>query len=110
MIKETVSLDEVVEVLNRMVKADPLATQDLVNSRVECNEVLVKDPTIQVVRRDTPRERCVVGILGVLNGLFGVHDDGYGAIQVTYGDDGSIMEFGLTRQANEALGRNERVG
>jgi len=110
MIKESVTLDEVLEVLNRIVKTDPQAAHDLVETRVGCNDALAKDPTIQVVEKGVPmlgttKKLYSVGLLGVLNGIFGAHDDGWGAIQVTMEDDGTVVGFSLTKQAKEAFGR-----
>ena len=82
MLKETVTIDEVLEVLNRIVKTDPQAAHDLVETRVDCNDSLVKDPTIQVAKEEIPMLGTTgtfysVGLLGVLNGIFGVHEDGW---------------------------------
>lgn len=110
MLKETVSIDDVLEVLNRIVNTDPQAAHDLIETRVDCSDALAKDPTIQVAKKEvamlgTTAKFYSVGILGVLNGIFGVHDDNYGAIQVTMEDDGTVVGFSLTKQAKEAFGR-----
>ena len=84
-IKESITVDDALEVLNRMLKTDPEATKKLViDGQVTCNEALSEDPTIQV--RGYARKGAVpppaVGILGVINGLFGVDDKGVGPIAV----------------------------
>ena len=71
-----VTAEHAVAVLNRMLTADPDAVEDLVAYRVPCNATLADDETVQVdciVRRGEPvpgTER--VGLLGVLNGIFGL--------------------------------------
>lgn len=81
-IRESVTVEHAIEVLNRMLEADPVATKNLFLAHVECNEELAQDPTIQVrgykVQDDDPAHS--VGILGVINGLFGVDEGGWGPI------------------------------
>jgi len=95
--KESITVDDVLEVLNRMLKKDREATNKLfLFGQVTCNGELQADPTIQV--RAYEREGCApppaVGILGVINGLFGVDEEGYGPIAlVTDEACGGIMEF-----------------
>jgi hypothetical protein len=52
-------------------------------------------PTIQV-RQYPGDEYSSVGILGILNGLFGIREDGMGAICMEIEDDGKIISFKLT--------------
>ena len=78
-IKESVTLDETIELLNSLVEIDPHAMTKLISARVECNEKLADHPTVQVGAIDDKTE---VGILGVLNGIFGADEDGWGPIQV----------------------------
>lgn len=90
-IKETITIDDVIEVLNRAVKKDPDGMARLMNTRVECNSVIANDETIQV--RSIPKRGSVhatmdemefvevdggvtylVGPMGLINGLFGIDD------------------------------------
>lgn len=88
MIKESVSLDEVIEFLNELVEIDKDCIENLIKNRVLCNNKMRDHDTVQV--------GCFpdlsVGFLGVLNGLFGVFDDGpkeyWGAI--CYDDRGKF--------------------
>ena len=79
-VKDSVTVDHVLEVLNRMLEADPVATRELVLTHISCNEDLRDDPTIQVrtysIQEDDPAHS--VGILGVLNGIFGIDEGGWG--------------------------------
>lgn len=82
MLRDTISIDRVLEVLNRAVEADRDAIEDLVASRVPCNDELAADPEIQVgiYHIGSP----TVGVLGLINGFFG-NQDGWGAISATFG-------------------------
>jgi hypothetical protein len=79
-IKESVTLDEVLALLNEAVELDAVAVNALVESRVRCCKALSAHPTIQVVQVDGEEELFLVGLLGILNGCFGVDDRGYGPI------------------------------
>jgi hypothetical protein len=63
----------IVDYLNELVSLDNKAIEDLVNTRVPCNQALVNHPTCQVA---VTNEQGRVGLLGLLNGLVGVFDDG----------------------------------
>jgi len=80
-IKESITIQDVLEVLNRAHTADPDAMCALVNARVPCNEALANDPTIQVGHpNDDPSKGYEVGLVGVLNGLFGADAENWGTI------------------------------
>ena len=68
----------IVEVLNRAVRKDPQAMDWLFEYRVECNEGIVKDPTIcaRVKKGQAPS----LGVLGLINGFVGQHQNGGGLI------------------------------
>ena len=93
-IQESVTIDEVVEVLNRANELDPHAMRTLVAHRVACNENLVKDPTIQVMAA-SQKGPAAVGLVGIVNGLFGVDEKGWGPIAVVMKGDsqGTVKEF-----------------
>lgn len=80
MIKESVSLTEAIQFLNDLLALDKDAITNLIHSRVSCNEELANHPTVQVgaydmlLGKQTPGEYHV-GILGILNGLFGIDDE-----------------------------------
>lgn len=94
MIKESITPQEVVEFLNSLLEIDGKAMSDLFSSRVPCNEGLRDHPTVQVAVYDPPVPR--VGILGVLNGLFGTFDSSdWGCIAMDMNREGSneILQF-----------------
>lgn len=74
-IKKSVGPADLVYLLNQATELDPEAMLNLLGARVVCNQDLADHPTIQVGRaaEDQP---FTVGMLGILNGLFGIRDDG----------------------------------
>jgi hypothetical protein len=88
--KENISVKDVCELMNEMLEMDYSCTYNLVSIRVDCNEAILNHPTIQVqqIGKDSPK----VGILGILNGLFGVNDDNMGSISMMI-DNGKIVTF-----------------
>lgn len=73
MMREFVSAGHAVRFLNELARLDPVAMLALVGQRVPCNQAIVDHPTVQVTDHAGHPE---VGLLGVLNGLFGVFDEG----------------------------------
>jgi len=82
-IRDSVTLNEVVDLLNSMLELDKETTQRLVETRIVCNQKLADHPTIQVSSYRVEGQHHV-GLLGVLNGLFGVDEDLYGGLAVVY--------------------------
>lgn len=84
---------EAVEVLNRLLQKDFWAIQNLFQVRVDCNIDLAKDETCQV--KQEPDGRYSVGLIGIINSIFGAHDDGQGFIAYSVGPDkkGFIQQF-----------------
>ena len=77
MFRDTVSADDVIRYLNELVEIDPLAIRALMCTRIPCNEALANHPTVQV--SEWP-EGCHVGVIGIINGLFGTDEEGRGGI------------------------------
>jgi len=89
MIRETISINDVLELLNDLVITDRRVVENLIEARFGCNEHLAKHDTIQVL--EVPENECddysdryMVGILGILNGLFGISETGFGVISAMY--------------------------
>ena len=98
MLQDPLSIDQAIQILNRFVKADPEAMRLLLETRVNCNETLAGDPTCQVAGWDGITK---VGLLGVLNGLFGTIPEGarqgWGPIAAIFSDDETVLlEFRRT--------------
>jgi hypothetical protein len=85
------AIDNAIEVLNRIHQSDPSVLPALIDYRVPCNETLADDPTVQVGSHgDVP---TAVGLLGIVNGLFGTMPTGSGWIAAAYDDDGTLTHF-----------------
>jgi hypothetical protein len=65
--------EKIVGFLNDVAKTDPEALASMLHSRFACNKALAEHPTIQV---GGMADSYDVGVLGLLNGLCGVFDDG----------------------------------
>lgn len=87
MIKDLITLDEVIEFLNELIKIDQRAMHKLIKFRTPCNQELADHESIQVTMDLFGFE---VGLLGILNGLFGVDEDKYGAITAVFDETGLI--------------------
>jgi hypothetical protein len=99
-IKESVTIDEAITIPNRALEKDHGAISELIlDHKVVCNEELAEDETIQVGRRTKfGNSKNMVGVLGLLNGIFGVNDGEhgthYGAIAARVdGKEGIIRSF-----------------
>lgn len=91
---DTIICDRIIEVLKRALAADHDAVRALVEHRVPCNESLAADPTIQVLVKisddsfveegEEVDESYDVGLLGILCGIAGIHEDGFGKIAAVF--------------------------
>jgi len=86
-------VENAVKVLNEALTLDRKAVEALFKYRVPCNESLAAHPTIQVTLDSAAHNR--VGILGLINGIFGVDSIGYGyiAMEVDENDHSKIERF-----------------
>lgn len=82
---------QIVEFLNEIFKIDPAAVISLVETRFACNDKMADHSTVQVAESTSG---YVVGLLGILNGICGVQENGMGFIAVIYEDD-KIVGFKL---------------
>jgi hypothetical protein len=94
---ESITPEDAVELLNDALICDRDAISRLVQKRISCTHGLADHPTIQC--RETQARRFSVGVLGIINGLFGVDSRGYAPITAVYDDDGGLVEFRLTAQS-----------
>lgn len=85
-------IDAAIEALNSMLAADPDAMLALISHRVSCNDALADHPSCQVGGEPGA---WVVGLLGVLNGIFGTDEQGWGYISATL-DDERLLSFQRT--------------
>lgn len=91
-----VTPDQAIELLNDMLETDKEALEKLVNHRVDCNGELAEHETIQVRAYGEYYEKTgkyQVGMLGVLNGIFGMNENGIGQIVMAVDADGDVDSF-----------------
>jgi len=86
-----VTVEQAVTVLNEALALDPKAIGALLATRISCNAELSEHPTVQVCE-DAPG-KTTVGILGLLNGIFGVTSKGNGFIKASLSDSGAVESF-----------------
>ena len=86
---ETITIDRLIVYLNELVSIDAGAISTLFGFRATCNEKLANHPTVQVQTIDNS---YAVGIIGLLNGMFGVDADGWGAIAAVW-NEGQMIGF-----------------
>jgi len=84
-------LDETIDFLNQLFEIDPNALAALIANRVPCNQGMADHPAVQVGKQNGGYH---VGMLGILNGLFGTDERGYGAIMAVFdSDSGDLLRF-----------------
>jgi hypothetical protein len=93
------AIDHAIEVLNRLLKADPKAAREfLLMETVVNTAALADDPEIQVLQDDPPNGPVYLRPLGLINGLFGADENSIGYISMDIDDsDGSIVGFRRVR-------------
>ena len=82
-IREEATIGEVIHLLNELIDLDRPAMGALFANRVPCNPSLADHPTVQVGMQHGGYH---VGLMGILNGLFGVDDNGWGPIALVFDD------------------------
>lgn len=91
-LKASVTVKETVDLLNELLGLDHDAIHALINCRVPCNNNIAEHKTVQVSQY--PEDKSPkVGLLGILNGLFGIREDGMGAICMELNDSEKILWF-----------------
>jgi len=89
-IKESITIDEIVNFLNELLEIDRSAIAVLLANRTSCNEELAKHPSVQVMAQNGGYN---VGMFGILNGLFGTFADGWGSMQYIVDDNRNLLRF-----------------
>jgi hypothetical protein len=87
-------VSQALTVLNCLLAVDPTVISQMMDFRLPCSQALADDPTIQVALREDGT--YAVGPLGIINGLLGIDDRGYGPITGFVEDDGVISRFERT--------------
>ncbi len=91
MVKSSVKIQETVDFLNSLLTIDRVVITALFSVRISCNKDMADHPTVQVGAEGNYYQ---VGMIGILNGLFGSDKNGWGHISAEY-DNGTIKNFSL---------------
>lgn len=87
-----VSVKEAIDLLNDALKTDRKSIEEMFKTRIKCTKKLMNHKTIQV-RKYISDEFPTVGVLGLINGIFGISEKGAGPICMVLGDDDHIQHF-----------------
>lgn len=108
--KLQVTTHDVVKLLNEAIALDPQAIRTLTNNRVACNAALDDHRSIQCVSHGLKPNPAVpegaeygVGLLGILNGIFGLNEQGRGPIEGVYDMDPETGALTLVRFHSTSL-------
>ena len=97
MVKDSVTIKEMVDFLNELLEYDSYAISALFSTRIMCNRYLADHESVQV--RQLGEDAFQVGMIGIINGLFGIDQNGWGHIAADY-DNGKITKFTLLTNAD----------
>jgi hypothetical protein len=89
--KKSITVENVCSLMNNLLTLDPECINKLIRTRIKCNDRIANHPTVQISSNPDS-----VGIVGILNGFFGVRKDGYGPICVELDTDNKIIKFKKT--------------
>jgi hypothetical protein len=84
-------IDRAIRTLNELLELDPDAISILVGHRIPTNDKLAAHATVQC--GTSAHGGRTVGMLGVINALFGVRTDGAGHIAVEEDDGQRVVRF-----------------
>jgi hypothetical protein len=91
---EKINPELIIQYLNSLLLLDQKAISELVEKRVEVNEQFSHHETVQILRSGSDDKPIYsVGLLGILNGLCGVDDDGWGFVVAECNSQGLINKF-----------------
>jgi hypothetical protein len=92
MLKKFITSADACDLLNELLKLDYECITALISHREKCNEAIASHPSVQVhqyIDDQFPK----VGLIGILNGLFGIREDGMGSICCDMDNAGHIKGF-----------------
>ena len=97
--KLSITIQDVCDFLNEMLALDYDMIHKMVVDKVECKRELVDHPTVIVSLRNG---KSKVGLVGILNGMFGLRWDSRGPLSY-YIKDGKIIRFEPTPENNSSV-------
>lgn len=94
MVKKSITPQDACNLLNEFFKLDPKSAMALTLHHEKCNQKIIDHPSIIVAEH---KNGAGIGLLGIINGMFGVRKDGMGPICGEFNDNGTkIIRFKLT--------------
>jgi len=97
------AVERAIKVLNRALNEDCMVLSEMLLTRYRCNSALAVDDTVQTESKKGARVSHSVSAMGLINGLFGVDEHGYGPITMIVNDEETgIIEFCRTRHRKES--------
>jgi hypothetical protein len=100
MLKEKITAQDACNMLNELLKLDYECTAALIRHHECCNKSVTEHPTIQVQCYGKDKHP-LLGIVGVINGMFGIREDGMGAICYESDENDKILGFKITPPAED---------
>ncbi len=79
-------ISNVLDYLNSLILADEKAMDEIFHFHVPCNDSLTDHPTAQVGEDG-------IGVIGIINGMFGTNSDGTGKIAACFSESDKLMCF-----------------
>ena len=88
MLVKEITPEKLVAFLNELIAIDPEAMTNLFKYRTKCNNALTEHPTVQV-------GNGTVSLVGIINGLCGINENGWGYIATNFKQDpeGNLTEL-----------------
>jgi hypothetical protein len=90
-VRTSVTIDDTVAFLNKLAELDSSCVYSLISNRVECNENIADYGYVQVY--ESENGNTLLGLLGVLNGLFQVGGSQWGTICMKIEKDTGRISF-----------------
>lgn len=96
---EQITLDGLIAYLNELTEIDRFAVAALITTRTLCNEAMMEHPSLQVSRTDTDKGYALyTSVLALLNGMFGIREDGRGVITAFFDAENRLIGFKRTSE------------
>lgn len=97
--------ESIIKFFNQILELDPDAIKKLIWERVNINWELAQHPDLFVLVEGDENGNPInprVGLLGILNGLTGSHDTGWGHVGAEFDEEGNLLRFLVPPNVEEA--------
>lgn len=101
---KTVSVSDVVKYLNELCEIDSDAIKSLIEYRVSTNKEMMEHPSVCVMCSEDSNGNPIhpkLGMLGVINGIFGISKSEWHYIAAEFDEDGNFHRFLESPQAQK---------